>query len=187
MNFLYHGLVNLQGGHVLRNEERRLSQCVEKARDEKEKTEKPCDIVKRKAEHLKTLLTPGPEMSDEELQHFVSEIEDYRKKMEKAEGQMKSSTLAFMTAHLATLEVLGFAGEVKYSERFSRKGPTDVRCMFGTVVFDSQEMRKRHILSYYWKVFEVTVSISHKCFKFLYENAIARAYACASIFGFFTY
>ena len=59
-------------------------------------------------------------MSDDELQHLVSEIEDYRKKMEKAEGQMKSSmsAWAFMTAHLATMEV---AGEVKYSEKYNCK------------------------------------------------------------------
>ena len=46
---------------------------------------------------------------------------------------------------------------------------------------------KRHILTSHWKVFEATVSISHKCFKFLYGNAIASAYACASIFGLFIY
>ena len=144
--------------------------------------------MKRKAEHLKILLTPGMEMTNEKLQHLVSEIEDYRKKMEKTEGQMKSSTSAFMNAHLAKLEVLGVAGEVKYSERFHRKGPRgDVRCMFCTMVFDCQEMRKRHIPSYYWKVFEVTVSISHKWLKFVHENAIGSAYACASIFGFSTY
>ena len=44
---------------------RRLSQSVEKARDEKEKTEKACDMMQRKAEHLRTLLTSGTEMSDE--------------------------------------------------------------------------------------------------------------------------
>ena len=121
------------------------------------------------------------EMTDEELQHLVSEIEDYQKKMEKAEIQMKSSSSAFMTAHLATMEVLGVAGEVKYSERLSRKGSRDVRCMFCTMVFDSHEMWKRHLLSYHWQVFEATVSISHKGFKFLYGNAIASAYACASI------
>ena len=54
--------------------------------------------------------------------------------MEKAEVQIKSSSSAFMTAHLATMQVLGVAGEMKYSERFSRKGPRDVRCMFCTMV-----------------------------------------------------
>ena len=72
-----------------------------------------------------------------------------------------------MTAHLATMQVFGVAREVKYSERFSRKGPRNVRCMFCTVVYNSHKMRKGHILSYQWKVFEVNVSISHKCFKFL--------------------
>ena len=130
---------------------------MEKARHEKEKTEKECDLVKRKAKDLKTLLTPGMEMTDEKLQHLVSEIKDYRKKMEKAEVQMKSSSLSFMTAHLATMKVLGVAREVKYGERFSRKGPRDVRCMFCTMLFDSHKMRKRDILSYHWKVFEITV------------------------------
>ena len=96
--------------------------------------------------------------------------------MEKAEVQMKSHLLAFMTAPLATMEVFGVAWEVKYNERFSSKGPRDVRCMFCIMVFDGHEMRKGHILSYHWKVFEVTVSISHKCFKFLYVNVIARLY-----------
>ena len=86
-------------------------------------------------------------MIEEELQHLVNEIEDYRKKMEQAEVQMKSSFSAFMAAHLATMEVLAVAGEVKYSEMLSRKGPRDVRCMFCTMVFDSHEMRKRHVLS----------------------------------------
>ena len=97
------------------------------------------------------------------------------------------TTTQFITAHLATMEVLGVAGEVKYSERFSRKGPRDVRCMFCIMVFDSQEMRRRHILGYHWKAFEVTVIIYYKCFTFLYQNTIESAYACASIFGLPTY
>ena len=52
-DFLSHVLINIQVGDVLMNEEERLSECVEKARHEKEKTEKECDLVKRKAEDLK--------------------------------------------------------------------------------------------------------------------------------------
>ena len=100
---------------------------------------------------------------------------------------MNLGSSAFMAAHLATMEVLGVAGKVKYHERFSRKCSRDVRCMFCTMVFDNNEAWKRHILTSLWKVFEATVSISKKCFKFLYGNAIASAYACASIFGFFIY
>ena len=59
--------------------------------------------------------------------------------------------------------------------------------MFCSMVFDSNEVHKRHILTAHWKVFEATVSISHKCFKFLHGNAIASTYVCASIFGFFIY
>ena len=47
--FLPHVLVNIQVGNVLMNGEKRLSECVEKARHEKEKKEKECDLVKRKA------------------------------------------------------------------------------------------------------------------------------------------
>ena len=61
------------------------------------------------------------DMTDEQLQHLVTEIEDYWKKMEKAEVHMKSSSSAFMAAHSATMEVLGVAGKVKYHEKFSRK------------------------------------------------------------------
>ena len=104
--------------------------------------------------------------------------------MEKAEGQMKSSTSAFMTVQLATREVFGVAREVKYSERFSMKGPSDVRCMFWTKAFDSKEMKKRHILSYHWKAVEVCLSIYTECFKFLYEIEIESVYVYASIFGF---
>ena len=34
---------------------------------------------------------------------------------------MKSSTSAFLSAHAATMEVLGVAGKVKYHHRFRRK------------------------------------------------------------------
>ena len=76
---------------------------MENTRDEKDKTENECDLVKCKAEDLKWLLVPGMEMSDKEWQHLVNEIEDYSKKMEKAEKQMKSSSSAFMAAHSATM------------------------------------------------------------------------------------
>ena len=127
------------------------------------------------------------EMSDEELEYLVNDIEDYKKKMAQAEKQMQSSSLVFMTAHAATMEVLGMVGKVQYHKRFSNKGSRDVRCMFCMMVFKSYEVRNRHIISCHWTVFEATVSISHKCCKFLYGNVIASAYACASICGFFIY
>ena len=51
----------------------------------------------------------------------MTDVEDYRQKMAKAEGQMKSTSSAFMPAHLATIEVLGAAVKVKYNERLTRK------------------------------------------------------------------
>ena len=126
-------------------------------------------------------------MPDQELEYLVNDIEDYKKKMAQAEKQMQSSSSTFMTAHAATMEVLGMVGKVQYHERFSNKGSRDVRCMFCMMVFDSYEVRNRHIISCHWTVFEATVSISHKCCKFLYGNVIATAYACASICGFFIY
>ena len=126
-------------------------------------------------------------MSYQELEYLVNDIEDYKKKMEQAEKQMQSSSSAFMTAHAATMEVLGIVGKVQYHERFSNKGSRDVRCMFCMMEFNSYEVQKRHIISCHWTVFEATVSISHKCCKFLYGNVIATAYACASICGLFIY
>ena len=102
-------------------------------------------------------------MSDEELQYLVNEIEDYKNQMAQAEKQMESSSSAFLTVHAATMEVLGIVGKVQYHELFSKKGSRDVRCMFCMMVFDSCEVRNRHIISWHWKVFEATVSISYKC------------------------
>ena len=127
------------------------------------------------------------EMSDEELVYLVNDIEDYKKKMAQAEKQMQLISLAFMTVHAATIEVLGMVGKVQYHERFSNKGLRGLRYMFCMMVFDSYEVRDRHIISCHWTVFEATVTISNKCCKFLYGNVIATAYACASICGFFIY
>ena len=127
------------------------------------------------------------EMCDEELEHLVEEIEDYKKSMKEAEKQMKSTTSAFMAAHATTLEVLGEARKVHYKQRFRSKVSTDVRCMFCTMVFFSSELQKKHIISCHWTIFEATVSISYTCCKFLYDNVIATVYASASICGFLIY
>ena len=79
-------------------------------------------------------------MSDRELEDLVTEIEEYEQKMVKAEVQMKSTASAFMSAHAATMEVLGVARKVQYHERFSKKGLRDVRCMFCTMAFDNIEV-----------------------------------------------
>ena len=86
---------------------------MQNARDEKKKAEEECYSVKHEAKDLKRLLVPGVEMCDEELEYLVREIEDYKKSMEQAERQMKSSTSAFMAAHLAMMEVLGVVGKVQ--------------------------------------------------------------------------
>ena len=70
----------------------------------------------------------------------MHEIEDYKKNMEQAEKQMKSSTSAFMAAHSAMMEVLGIAGKVQYHQRFSSKGLRNMRCMFCMMVFNSHEV-----------------------------------------------
>ena len=90
---------------------------MQNARDENKKAEEECYSVKHKAKDLKWLLVPSVEMCDEELEHLVHEIEDYKKRMEQAERQMKSSTSAFMAAHSAMMEVLGVAGKVQYHQR----------------------------------------------------------------------
>ena len=126
-------------------------------------------------------------MCDEELEHLVEEIEDYKKSMNQAEKQMKSGTSAFMAASSTTMEVLGMGGKVQYNQRFHSRGLTDIRCMFCTMVFQSHKVRKRHIISCHWTTFEGTVSICYTCCKFLYDNVIATAYASANICGFFIY
>ena len=177
----------MQVGDTTTDQEQRLLKWVENARDEKEKAEKEHNLVKCKAKDLKQLLAPGVEMSDQELEYLVNDIEDYKKKIAQAEKQMQSSSLAFTTVQAATMEVLGMVGKVQYHERFSNKGSRDVRCMFCMMVFDSYEIRNRCIISCHLTVFEATVNISHKCSKFLYGNVIATAYECASICGFFIY
>ena len=121
-----------------------------------------------KVKCLKRLLVPDMKITNEELKKLVTEIEEYKQKMVKAEMQMQSTSSAFMAAHAATMKVLGVAGRVKYHQRFSKKGLRDIRYMFCSIVFDNIEVWKRHILTAHWKVFETTVSISHNYFLFLY-------------------
>ena len=60
---------------------------MENARDEKEKAEEECYSVKCNAKDLKQLLVPGVEMSGEELEHLVHEIEDYKREWNKQKGK----------------------------------------------------------------------------------------------------
>ena len=63
----YDILVHIQAGEIATCTEKSLSECVEKAWDQKETAEAECDLVKEKARELKWLLVPGMEMCDEEL------------------------------------------------------------------------------------------------------------------------
>ena len=165
-NCPYHILVHIHVGNTTTHQEQRLLKCMENAWDEKEKAQKEHDLVKYRAQDLKQLLAHGVEMSNEELEYLVNKIEDYKKQMAQAEKQMESSSLAFLTAHAATMVVLGMVGKVQYHEQFSKKGLRDLRCMFCMMVFDSYKVRNRHIISCHLTVFEATVSISYKCCKF---------------------
>ena len=136
----YHILVHLQVGDVDTGTEQRLADCIDNAQCEKERTEQACDLVRYKVTCLRRLLVPDVQMSDKELQDLVTEIEEYEQNMVKAEAQMRSTTSAFMSAHAATMEVLGVAGKVKYHERFRKKGVRDVGCMFCTMAFDNMEV-----------------------------------------------
>ena len=72
----YHILVHLQVGDVCTDAEKRLSECIDNAQCEKEKTEEECDLVKYKVKCLKSQLVPDMKMSDGELKNLVTEIEE---------------------------------------------------------------------------------------------------------------
>ena len=120
--------------------EQRLSECIENALSEKERTEQTYDLVRYKVKCLKRLLVPHVKMSDRELEDLVTDTEEYGQKMAKAEVQIKSTASAFMSAHAVTMEVLSVTGKWKYNDRFSKKGVRDVRCMFCTMAFDNIEV-----------------------------------------------
>ena len=52
-NCPYHILVHIQVGNITTDKEQRLLKCVGNARDEKEKAEQECDLVKCKVKDLK--------------------------------------------------------------------------------------------------------------------------------------
>ena len=120
----------MQLGETTTHEEQRLLKCVENAQDENEKAKKEHDLLNCEAKDLKWLLAPGVEMSYEELEDLINEIEDYKQQMAQAKKQMKSSSLAFLSAHAAQMEVLGMVGKVQYHEQFHKKGSRDVKWCF---------------------------------------------------------
>ena len=64
---------------------------------------------------------------------------------------MKGAQSEFIGSHSVTLEVPGSAGYIKLTdERFSRKRPWEVKCMFHTMEFDGHELQRKHILKYHW-------------------------------------
>ena len=114
-----------------------------------------------KVENLKKMLRLGVVMTDEEMIDLLNDIDGLKAEMEKSQDAMKGSTSAFMGAHSVTLEVVGSAGEVKLmNERFSRKGPWKVKCMFCTMQFDGHELQRQHILKYHWNEVQIEVSIN---------------------------
>ena len=144
--------------------EQRLVDCIHNAQCEKEWTEQACDLVRYRVRCLGKPIVPDVLMTDKELHDLVHEIEKYEQNMVKADIQMRSTTSAFLSAHAATMEVLGVAGKVKYHKRFRKKGVTGVRCLFCSMGFENMELHKKHIVIAHWKVFTLTVSISHKYF-----------------------
>ena len=119
-NCPYHILVHIQLGETTTHEEQRLLKCVENAQDKKEKAKKEHDLLNCKAKDFKWLLAPGIEMSYEELEDLINEIEDYKQQMVQAKKQMESSSVAFLSAHATTMEVLGMVGKVQYHEWFHK-------------------------------------------------------------------
>ena len=107
------------------------------------------------------MLVHDVEISDKELWDLICEVEEYKEHMAKAEKQMKNTTLAFLSAHSATMEVLGAAGKVKYYQTFRKRSAKEVRCMFCSMTFENMGQRKKHIMTVHWTVFTANVSISH--------------------------
>ena len=127
-----------------------------------ESQEKVCEQnaeLMDKVNRLKKLMRPDVEMTDQEMIQLVKDVEELKVEMEENKKEMKRTQREFMTAHSATLEVLGAAGELKVSnKRFNTKGQIHIRCMLCTMGFDDMELRRQHILVYHWKDMETTVS-----------------------------
>ena len=143
-NCPYHILVHIQAGDTATDKEKRLFECVGNAREPKEKVEQESYSVMCKERDLKWWLVPGVEMSHEELEHLVHEIENYKKSMEQAQKQMQSTSSAFMATHSGTMEVFGVAGKVQYQQRFSHKGVRHFRCMFCMMVLTVMKFTKTY-------------------------------------------
>ena len=110
------------------------------------------------------MLVCDVQMSDKELRELIDEVEEYKEHMAKAERQMKNTTLAFLSAHATTMEVLGAAGKIKYDKTFRKRGANEIRCMFCSMTFENMGERKRHITTAHWTMFTAHVSISHTYF-----------------------
>ena len=98
-----------------------------------------------------------------------------RRLQEEYETGRKADEMKYISIYGCTCNNNGStwrAGKVQYKQRFHSRGLTDIRCMFCTMVFPIYEVRKRHIMSCHWTIFEATVSISYTCCKFLYDNVI---------------
>ena len=162
-NYPYHILVHIEAAGISTLTKERLVQSVQKACDSKESADEVCSLMKEKARHLTELLAPGVRMGEDEMVQVVHEIEEFKNSMEVAEREMKASSLAFMTAHATTLEVLGEGGKIGIKQRFQRKSSGRIRCMFCTKEFCGVEDRSKHIIGDHWELFQDTVSICYTC------------------------
>ena len=137
----------------------RLHEAVTAAVDRHEKVNEEYERVIEKVENLK-MLRQDVVMTDEEMIDLVKDIDGMKVKIEKSKNDMKGATSAFRGAHSVTLEVLGSADEVKFTDgRFSWKGPREVKCMFCNMEFDGHELCRKCILRYHWHEVQIEVSI----------------------------
>ena len=162
-NYPYHILVHIEAAGINTLTKERLAESVQKACDRKDTADEVCGLMKKKAQHLTEFLAPGVRIGEDEMVQIVSEIEEFKNSMEVAEREMKASSLAFMTAHATTLEVLGEAGKIEFKKRFCRKSSGRIRCMFCREEFCGVEVRRQHIINDHWELFQDTVSISYTC------------------------
>ena len=162
-NYPYHILVHIEAAGINRLTKERLAESVQKACDRKDMADEVYGSMKEKARCLTEFLAPGVRIGEDEMVQIVSEIEEFKNSMEVAEREMKASSLAFMTAHATTLEVLGEAGKIEFKKRFCRKSSGRIRCMFCKEEFCGVEVCRQHIIDDHWELFQDTVSICYTC------------------------
>ena len=113
------------------DKELRLQEAVTEAVEQNDEVNEEYQKATEKMENLKKMLRPGVVMTDEKMIDLVKDIDGLKAEMEKNQDAMKGTQSAFMGAHSLMLEVIVSAGQVKLTdERFSRKGPWEVKLCF---------------------------------------------------------